>query len=71
MSLLHKLGFFFWQVDCQIFLNYSTIYFFNLCNVKMICKHMFFNVIMPFVVLYKIKPFLACVFALVIKIGLL
>jgi hypothetical protein len=33
-------------------------------------KHVFFNAIIPFALLYNIKPFLACVLAFDIKIGL-
>jgi hypothetical protein len=37
----------------------------------MLCIHIFFNVIIPFVVLYTIKPFFAWVLKLQTKIGLL
>jgi len=54
---------------CMVETNYLLLQIFlQLYNA--LHKHVFFNAIIPFALLYNIKPFLACVLAFDIKIGL-
>jgi hypothetical protein len=53
-------------VGCLHFSFQWTIHFILklFCNNKMVFIHIFFNFIIPFAVLYKVKPFLAWILGL-------
>ncbi len=55
---------------CSIFVYLSLIFSTKLCISIHHIGNMYFNAIIPFSLLYNIKPFLACVLAFIIKIRL-